>query len=84
MSVSNSQTLTISGQDLSRNGSNRAPWEDAKANLKPSTPSRKPKPVSITSYCSLSQEPVSFCKVLSARRIFMAYIDYSLLYALNN
>lgn len=80
MSVSSSQTLTISGQDLSRNGSNRAPWEDAKANLKPSTPSRKPKPVSITTERLLLQpvtEPVNF--VLSARRIFVAYIDYCML-----
>lgn len=46
MSVNSSPTLAISGQDLSRNGSSRAPWEEARANLKPSTPSRKPKPVS--------------------------------------
>lgn len=50
MSVNNSQTLAVSGQDLSRNGSSRVPWEDARANLKPSSPSRKPKPVS--KHCS--------------------------------
>ncbi|XP_041809998.1 cytosolic 5'-nucleotidase 1A-like [Chelmon rostratus] len=46
MSLNNSQTPTISGQDLTRNGSsssNRAPWEDAREVLKPATPSRKPK-----------------------------------------
>ncbi|KAM8833888.1 cytosolic 5'-nucleotidase 1A-like [Synchiropus picturatus] len=37
MSLNNSQTLTS-------NGSFRAPWEDARAALRPRTPSRKPKP----------------------------------------
>ncbi|KAG7226138.1 hypothetical protein INR49_014232, partial [Caranx melampygus] len=49
MSLNNGQTLTVNGKDLSRNGSSsnsssRAPWEDARMVLKPSTPTRKPKP----------------------------------------
>uniref|UniRef100_A0A8D3A3X8 Cytosolic 5'-nucleotidase 1A-like n=1 Tax=Scophthalmus maximus TaxID=52904 RepID=A0A8D3A3X8_SCOMX len=51
MSLNNSQTLTVSGQDLTRNGSStnssssgRAPWDNARVVLKPSTPTRKPKP----------------------------------------
>ncbi|XP_018545458.1 cytosolic 5'-nucleotidase 1A [Lates calcarifer] len=50
MSLNNGQTLTVSGHDLTRNGSSsssssRAPWEDARTVLKPSTPTRKPKPL---------------------------------------
>ncbi|XP_044079895.1 cytosolic 5'-nucleotidase 1A-like isoform X3 [Siniperca chuatsi] len=45
MSINNGQTLTASGKDFTRNGSSsRAPWEDARTVLKPSTPTRKPKP----------------------------------------
>lgn len=59
MSVDNGQSLSVSGQDLTRNGSSssssscsniRAPWEDGKEVLKPSTPTRKPKPVSILTF----------------------------------
>lgn len=52
MSLNNGQILTISGQDRTRhdgsNSSTRAPWEDARAVLKPSTPARKPKPVRVS------------------------------------
>lgn len=62
MSVSGSPALAISGQDVSRNGSSRAPWEEARANLKPpTTPSRKPKPVSrgdCSACCSPAEEPL--------------------------
>lgn len=51
MSVNHSQALAVGGQDASRNGSSRAPWEEAGANLKPPTPSRKPKPVSKALQC---------------------------------
>uniref|UniRef100_A0A1A8HYT9 5'-nucleotidase, cytosolic IA n=1 Tax=Nothobranchius kuhntae TaxID=321403 RepID=A0A1A8HYT9_NOTKU len=46
MSLNSSQTLTVSGQDLVRNGSSsgRPPWEEARAALKPSTPTKKPQP----------------------------------------
>lgn len=47
MSLNSSQTLTIGGQDLMKNGS-RIPREDARAVLKPSTPTKKPQPVSIS------------------------------------
>lgn len=71
MSLNNSQTLT-SGQDSTRNGSNsnRAPWEGVRAGLKPSTPTRKPESVSITSSrphaasihrCSSFEFPCSCC-----------------------
>ncbi|XP_049451496.1 cytosolic 5'-nucleotidase 1A-like isoform X2 [Epinephelus fuscoguttatus] len=43
MSLNNGHALTASGQDLT-SSSSRAPWEDARTALKPSTPSRKPKP----------------------------------------
>ncbi|XP_069544779.1 cytosolic 5'-nucleotidase 1A-like, partial [Brachyistius frenatus] len=39
MSLSSGQTLTVGGQDLTKDGGGRAPWED----VKPSTPTRKPK-----------------------------------------
>lgn len=89
MSLNNGQTLTASGQDLTRNGSNnRAPWEDARMVLKPSTPTRKPKPVSIpTPY--LMQHPFTGtvpivympCKVwelLTAKRMLSARITSEL------
>lgn len=43
--MSRNNSLTGSGQDLTSSG-NRAQWEDARMALKPSTPTRKPKPVS--------------------------------------
>lgn len=64
MSLDSSQTLTISGEDPSRNhssssSSSRAPWEEARAGLKPCTPTRKPKPVSTPPQplpCSIYQQ----------------------------
>lgn len=65
MSLDSSPTLTISGEDLSRNhsssssSSSRAPWEEARAGLKPCTPTRKPKPVSTPPQpppCSIDQQ----------------------------
>uniref|UniRef100_A0A8P4K1W6 Cytosolic 5'-nucleotidase 1A n=1 Tax=Dicentrarchus labrax TaxID=13489 RepID=A0A8P4K1W6_DICLA len=48
MSLNNGQTLTVREQDLTGNSSssssNQAAWEDARVFLKPSTPTRKPKP----------------------------------------
>ncbi|MED6257310.1 Cytosolic 5'-nucleotidase 1A [Ataeniobius toweri] len=41
MNLNSSPTLTISGQDVVKNGSQHS-WEDAKTILKPSTPSKKP------------------------------------------
>ncbi|XP_039897619.1 cytosolic 5'-nucleotidase 1A-like [Simochromis diagramma] len=45
MSLNNGQSLNVGGQDFTKNGDNssRAPWEDARTVLRPSTPTRKPK-----------------------------------------
>lgn len=54
MSLNNGQSLNVGGQDFTKNGDNssRAPWEDARTVLRPSTPTRKPKSVSIyTAFC---------------------------------
>ncbi|KAF7662986.1 hypothetical protein LDENG_00222250 [Lucifuga dentata] len=45
MSLNNGQTLTEGGEvKINGSSSNQAPWEDAGMVLRPSTPSRKPKP----------------------------------------
>lgn len=55
MSANSGRTLTVSGHDLAKNGSSNtgAPWEDAGTVLKPTTPTRKPQPVSISAAFSM-------------------------------
>lgn len=69
MSLNNGQTLTVTGQDVTRNGSSSsgAPWEDSTTARLPSTPTRKPKPVS-------DQQTYTICQVqFLCKRMIIAF-----------